>query len=325
MQIHRIRGRDLHDALEKAQRLHGSDALVLTHEAVPGGVTVAVTAAKGRRGPSGSPLTTGEHVPGLDGVERAMRRTGCSDALLADVLRAVRASGARGAYTLDVAARELGARVAVAPSPKAAPRKRLLGRRAERASNAIAFVGPTGVGKTTTIAKLATRLVKAGRRVALVNLDTQRVGAGQQLAEYGRLLQVPVDDAHDRAELEAILERSRHLDLVLIDTTGRSPLDAQLLGEMEGTLAAPQTYLVASAVTSESVLDELGRGFARLEPQALVLTKLDETRTPAPALEFAMRAGLPVSFLCDGQAVAGHLHRPTADHFADLFLRGRLA
>ena len=119
-----------------------------------------------------------------------MRRTGCSDALLADVLRAVRASGARGAYTLDVAARELGARVAVAPSPKAAPRKRLLGRRAERASNAIAFVGPTGVGKTTTIAKLATRLVKAGRRVALVNLDNRglvtKSGDGYAVTKEGR-------------------------------------------------------------------------------------------------------------------------------------------
>lgn len=320
MQIHRIRGRDLNDALERAQRLHGSDALVLTHELVPGGVTVAVTSAHGRRTQTEArPLATGR-TPGLEGVERAMRRTGCSDELVADVLHSVKRSGARGAYALDVAARELGERVAVAPSPKV---KR--SERESRSGNAIAFVGPTGVGKTTTIAKLASRLVKAGRRIALANLDTRRVGAGQQLAEYGRLLQVPVDDVHDRAELSAVLERSRHLDLVLIDTTGRSPHDAELLDRMEGTLAALQTYLVASAATSESVLDQTGQGFARLRPQALVVTKLDETRTPAPALEFSTRANLPVSFLCDGQAIAANLHRPTPDHFADLYLRGRLA
>jgi len=319
MQIHRIRGRDLNDALARAQRLHGADALVLTQERVPGGVTVAVTEARGRRS-EGRSADTPARIPGMEGVERAMRRAGCSGGLIAEILRRVRESGARGAYALDLAARELSTRVGIAPSPRI-PR----GGSGEGATNAIAFVGPTGVGKTTTIAKLSTRLVQAGRRIGLVNLDCQRAAAGVELAEHGKLLQVPVDDARDGAELATILDRSRHLDLVLVDTTGRSPRDAQVLEAMGRQLAGPKCYLVASATTAESVLDEVAAGFGRLAPEALVVTKLDETARPAPILEFASRSRLPVTFLCDGQELAGHLHRPTPDHFADLFLRGRLA
>ena len=317
MQIHRIRGRDLNDALERARKLHGSGALVLTHEAVAGGVTVAVTDARDRQLTSGARSRETGRVPGLEGVERALQRTGCSDALGNEILRRVRASGTRGAYALDVAARELSTLVQIAPSPKAP--------RGSTHANAIAFVGPTGVGKTTTIAKLSSRLVQAGRRIGLVNLDTQRAGADRQLAEYGKLLQVPVDRADSADELQVILERSRHLDLVLIDTTGSSPHDAALLQRMQSELTGPAAYLVASAATADSVLHEIGRGFRVLDPQALVVTKLDETRSPAPILEFAAGAQLPVTFLCDGQDISGHLHRPTADRFADLFLRGRLA
>lgn len=317
MQIHRIRGRDLNDALERARKLHGSGALVLTHEAVAGGVTVAVTDARDRQLTSGARSRETGRVPGLEGVERALQRTGCSDALGNEILRRVRASGTRGAYALDVAARELSTLVQIAPSPKAP--------RGSTHANAIAFVGPTGVGKTTTIAKLASRLVQAGRRIGLINLDSQRRGADLQLAEFGKLLQVPVDTAHSGGDLQAILARSRHLDLVLVDTTGRSPHDAEVLQRMHAELEGPQTYLVASAATAERVLEEIGRGFGVLNPKALVVTKLDETRSPAPILEFAREARLPISFLCDGQEIGGHLHRPTADHFADLFLRGRLA
>ena len=317
MQIHRIRGRNLNDALHRARKLHGDDALVLTHEQVAGGVTVAVTDAQERRSAANPQLPKPARAPGLDGVERAMRRTGCSDALIEEILRRVTASGGRGAYALDIAARELSTQVAIAPSPKAP--------RGARFANAIAFVGPTGVGKTTTIAKLSSRLVQAGRRIGLVNLDTQRAGADRQLAEYGKLLQVPVDRASSADKLQVILERSRHLDLVLVDTTGHSPQDAQLLQRMQADLVGPAAYLVASAATAESVLQDIGRGFGVLDPKALVVTKLDETRCPAPILEFAAGAQLPITFLCDGQDISGHLHRPTADSFADLFLRGRLA
>lgn len=317
MQIHRIRGRDLNDALHRARKLHGADALVLTHEKVPGGVTVAVTDARERRSAASMTLPQPNRTPGLDGVERAMQRTGCSETLIAETLRRVTASGGRGAYALDIAARALATHVATAPSPKAP--------KGARFANAIAFVGPTGVGKTTTIAKLSSRLVQAGRRIGLVNLDTQRAGADLQLREYGKLLQVPVDTADSPGALQAILKRSRHLDLVLVDTSGHSPHDVQLLERMHAELAGPQTYLVASAATAPNVLQDIGRGFGVLAPKALVVTKLDETRSPAPILEFAAGAQLPVTFLCDGQDISGHLHRPTKDSFADLFLRGRLA
>jgi flagellar biosynthesis protein FlhF len=290
-------------------------------------VTVAVADARRRQAAARSAAghvaeTNGpatKRTPGLDDVERVLKRTGTSSDLILDVLTAVEKSGARGAFALDVAAKHLGSRLRVAPSPK------IPGAAKTTTRQALAFVGPTGVGKTTTIAKLATRLVRAGRRIGLITLDTHRPGAAQQLAEYGKLLQVPVDAVQDGSELVELMERSRQLDVVLVDTTGRSPHDAGVLSGLARDLAGVSTYLTVSATTAEHSLDEVASGFAALRPSAVVITKLDETRRPAPALEHALRADLPVAFLCDGANVSAHLHRPRPDHFADLFLRGRLA
>lgn len=320
MQIHRVRGRDLRDALERASRAWGSGALVLSHEVMPdGGVTVAVTARERERGRERPTARDAS----LADVARVLRRSGCSDELVEATLADVESAGASGPFALDVAAAALGRGIAIAPSPKLAR-----GAGAVLAPPCVlAFVGPTGVGKTTTLAKLAARLVRAGRRVAIASMDTKRPGAVEPLRALAAAWRTGIALAGDGAELAGLVARSRGADCVLVDTTGRSPRDAEALAELASTLALPslETYLVLEATASADAVEEARAGFAATRPSAWVITKIDETRAPAPVLEAARRTRAPVAFLCDGQDLAGHLHRADAERFADLFLRGRIS
>ena len=327
MQIHRVRGRDLVDALERAARQHGQDALVLSREPAPGGgVTVAVGLRT--RTLSRPPAVPAQRDAGLADIERLLRRSGTSEALVHRTLEAVEASGERGAFAIDAAARALGALVAVAPSPR-------VRRGEEPHAHVIAFVGPTGVGKTTTLVKLASRLVRARRRVVLVSTDARSIGGRAQLEAYGELLQAPVVGAEDGRGLAASVARARNVDAVLVDTSGRSPRDVEALQRLATELGQARAagreglgldvYLTVTATASRGALDETLLGFDAARPSALVVTKLDETRAPAPVLEFAHAAGLPTAFLCDGAEIAAHLARTSSDRIADLFLRGRMA
>ncbi|MCC7011043.1 MAG: hypothetical protein IT454_00660 [Planctomycetes bacterium] len=327
MQIHRVRGRDLRDALQRAGLQYGKDALLLSHETMPdGGVTVAV--ADPDRATAVRLLgavRSERRDPGLDDIERVMQRNGCSTELIEATLAQVQRSGARGSYALDAAAAVLGRSVQVAPSPKIHKR----GAAALAQPCVIAFVGATGVGKTTTLAKLAARLVRVGRRVGIVSMDTLRPGAIEQLRALAADLEVRVEVARDGVELARIVAAFAGCDCVLIDTTGRSPHDAQALDQLARVLtgagSALETYLVVPASASQAAIDDARAGFASARPTAWVITKLDETREPAAVLESASHCGARIAFLCDGPSIQEHLHRADAERFADLFMRGRIA
>jgi flagellar biosynthesis protein FlhF len=261
-----------------------------------------------------------EENPGLRDVRARLERHGASADLVQRVLRSVERSGAQGPYAIDAAAKVLGEAFPVAPSPSVGGPPRL-----------IAFVGPTGVGKTTTLAKLAIALVQAGRRVALATTDTFRVGAVDQVRTYAELIEAPFHVARDGVELARKVEEAGPVDVVLVDTTGRSPRDAEQLERLASSLrgageASPlTTYLVLAATSRPHDLDEIARGFAGTSPDGVIVTKLDETAGPTGALEYTAYSGLPIAFLCDGQDVREHLHRPHPGRLADVVLRGRVA
>ncbi|NGY06901.1 flagellar biosynthesis protein FlhF [Solimonas terrae] len=172
----------------------------------------------------------------------------------------------------------------------------------------IALVGPTGVGKTTTIAKLAARYAEmhGTRDLALVTTDHFRVGAQEQLFTYGRLLGVPVQTAGNADELRTVLARLADRKLVLIDTAGIGPRDAKLqaqLGAMGSAGAALKSWLVLSANSHAADLDDVIRRYAKARPVACVITKLDETLRIGGALSAVIRHRLPVAYGCDGQQV----------------------
>ena len=173
----------------------------------------------------------------------------------------------------------------------------------------VAFIGATGVGKTTTLAKLAVRWVlrHGPRDLALVGCDTVRIGAQDQIQSLGQLLGVPVYTPDTFESLPTLLSRlnDRHR-LILIDTPGSSLRDAQLasrLSVLSNCASQLETALVLGASTQAGALEETVKRFAPANPASCVLTKLDEAASLGGALSALIRARLPVSYLSEGQRV----------------------
>lgn len=191
-----------------------------------------------------------------------------------------------------------------------------------------AFIGPTGVGKTTTIAKLAANIaLRARRRVELITLDTYRIAAVQQLKTYAEIIGAGCHIAHSVVELDALTRRFAGEATVLIDTTGRSPRDLadqmELADYLRGN-AALFKCLVLPATTHTGDAQHALNKFALYGANRLVLTKLDETVQPGAAVSTALLAGLPLLYLCAGQRVPEDLERATPASFAARVLRSRV-
>ncbi|WP_447939731.1 flagellar biosynthesis protein FlhF [Pseudoxanthomonas mexicana] len=186
------------------------------------------------------------------------------------------------------------------------------------AGGVIALVGPTGAGKTTTIAKLAACFAQRhnARDVALVTTDTVRVGGREQLHGYGRQLGIAVHEADSAQSLALVLERLRDYKLVLIDTAGLGQRDRNLVGQLNWLRASGQvqTLLCLPANSHFSDLDEVVRRFSTVQPQGVVLTKLDETGRLGSALSVVVDHQLPMAWVTDGQRVPDDLHRANSAH-----------
>lgn len=176
------------------------------------------------------------------------------------------------------------------------------------AGGVVALIGPTGVGKTTTIAKLAARYVQNWglRDVALITTDHFRIGAQEQLFTYGRLLGVPVLTADNQNELRLALTKLRDCKLVLIDTAGMSPRDANLEKQFAMLSSLPKPSRTALVLSAGSQLVDLDAQFARFSPaspSALILTKVDEAARMGPAFSALVRRDVPLAYVADGQRV----------------------
>ena len=187
----------------------------------------------------------------------------------------------------------------------------------------VALVGSTGVGKTTSVAKLAARYVlrHGQRHVALVTTDSYRIGAHEQLMTYGRLLGIPVQVASDHKELRSTLNSLADKRLVLIDTAGMSQRDVRLT-EQFATLADSgipiRTLLVLSATLHPSVLDETIRAFSSVALDGAILTKLDEAASLGGVLSTVINQHLPLMFTANGQRVPEDLHPARADKLVQM-------
>ncbi|HSB73596.1 MAG TPA: flagellar biosynthesis protein FlhF [Candidatus Methylomirabilis sp.] len=188
----------------------------------------------------------------------------------------------------------------------------------------VALVGPTGVGKTTTVAKLAGQLRNAGgHRVALISLDTYRIGATAQMQIYAELLRVPLHVVRTPAEVQAAFRAERGRDLILVDTAGRSPGHPEGIAAIRSLLRPIpdlEVHLVVSATTKGSDAEEILRRFRPLSYGRLLLTKLDEARTAGPLLGLALRRGIPISYLTTGQEVPDDLEVATPRRLAALLV-----
>jgi flagellar biosynthesis protein FlhF len=171
----------------------------------------------------------------------------------------------------------------------------------------IALVGPTGVGKTTTIAKLAANYrLREKRRVGLITVDTYRIAAVEQMRTYADIMDLPMEVVSTPREMRAAVERLADLDVVFMDTAGRSPKDELKIQELKSMLAeadADEVHLVLSSVASAKSLMRTADQFAAVGTTALALTKLDEASGLGNLLPLLRGCRLPLSYLTDGQNV----------------------
>jgi flagellar biosynthesis protein FlhF len=176
-----------------------------------------------------------------------------------------------------------------------------------------ALVGPTGAGKTTTIAKLAARwcLQHGNRDLALISTDAYRIGAREQLMTYARILDVPMHTANSGKQLALLLERLSEKKLILIDTAGMGPRDARLaeqLAALKLGAADAQVLLALPAQAESQALEQIVRAYAPAKPSACVITKIDEASSLGGVLSVAIRHKLKIAYVCDGQKVPEDMH-----------------
>jgi flagellar biosynthesis protein FlhF len=186
----------------------------------------------------------------------------------------------------------------------------------------VALVGPTGVGKTTTIAKLAGRFVMryGANQLALITTDCYKIGAQAQLQTFADLMGVPIHVAQTQPELYTLLMGLRDKKLILIDTAGMSQKDIriaqQLTAAQEGIMPV-KNYLVLSAASPLRVMREVVSAFSQLKLSGVILTKLDEAVQLGTALTLLVESQLPLAYLSEGQRVPEDIQKADLESLID--------
>lgn len=184
----------------------------------------------------------------------------------------------------------------------------------------IAIVGPTGVGKTTTVAKLAAEYsLNQGKRVTIVTTDNQRIGGKEQIASYARIMGIPIEVALDPEAVSAIVSAHANDDLILVDTHGVSQRDSNQVSKLAEFVKATdptETHLVLSASADGAAQLECFESFACMQPNRLILSKVDECVKPGCVLRLAMETLLPFSYVTCGQDVPEDIHVAKSDELA---------
>ncbi len=329
MHIRTFRAPNLQAALADIRQQMGSEASVLHTRQVRDGwmgwlgrTQVEVTAGlRGAQDPSKRErITRLEHRPHRETelLRERLLRLGVGDALAQQWTRR-----AEEALQREHDGQSLG----VAPVALAAALRRVVAADIECGSpiravpsqrRVVALVGPTGVGKTTTVAKLAAGFrLQQNRSVGLLTIDTYRIAAVQQLQAYAEIMDLPMQVVERPEQMQASLDALGNVDLVLIDTAGRSPHLAARIDQLRTMLTAAnpdEIHLVLSATSSAASTTGVLRGFASVQPTATILTKLDETEQTAGVLA-AIREhrAAPLSYITTGQQVPDDIEAGAAE------------
>ena len=192
----------------------------------------------------------------------------------------------------------------------------------------IALIGPTGVGKTTTLAKLAAAYkLREKRNVALITIDTYRIAAVEQLRSYADIIGVPLHVAQSPLELKQAMNRCRGCDVVLIDTAGRSQRDDAKLSELRSFLDAAdphEVHLVLASTATQRVLEEAIERFSAIRTDRIIFTKLDEAVSFGVVVNIIQQVNKRLSFITTGQDVPNDIERGEGSRLAELLLSGEL-
>jgi flagellar biosynthesis protein FlhF len=191
--------------------------------------------------------------------------------------------------------------------------------------NMAALIGPTGVGKTTTIAKLAAvQTNRCQKQVAIITIDNYGIAANEQLKTYARIIGIPLETAVNISELNRAIKKYKHKDLILIDTPGINPNDQSQIQELISyfhKLPELQKHLVVSVATKEKDLREICQAFEEVGIQRLLFSKIDESSTYGNMLNVLMRTNIPLSFLSCGRKVPDDIEAGTVQKLVDLIFQ----
>lgn len=349
MNVRRYRARDMRDAMRQVREHQGSDAIILSNRRVDG-VLEVIAATEPASGATSAEHPTPEANSALpvDPELAAMRRELCD---LRNLLLQQQALNERDQWAArhplaaecverllqcgfsDRLARSLAGSVLEDTSAETAW-SRLRARLSASIATAqptvleqggmLALVGTTGVGKTTTLNRIALRQIRRMGRdaVSLVTLDRQRIGAYKQLQAFGQMAGVPVQLLESERDLAALSGRAAGGKLVLIDTEGQTARDAaerRLFARIRSQVAL-QTWLVIAANHQASVLRQAIEAFRCSEPSALVLTKVDEAEQLGETLSVLLEQRLGLVFYSDGQRVDDDFHKVDTLHLTRLAL-----
>lgn len=338
MSVRRLVAANAREGLAQVRRMLGDDAVVLSTRPHPRGVEIVASAYDDLAIPASGSKDDGGHSRILDELARlrgllqnqlagfawgASRRR---DPVRVALLQSLFAAGFG-----SVLARMLAARLPRGLDHDAAQRwlRQVLIRNLPTpgtlpvAGGRFALVGPTGAGKTTTLAKLAARGVDGlgASQVALVAADAWRIGAAEQLGIYADLLGVPCHVVDDTAGLARLLPTLANRRLVLVDTAGLAPADPRT-PELEKFDALGVRRIAVFAASQQGAAIEQAMARFGVGVAACILTKLDETPQPGAALDGLIRHRLPLAYLCSGQRVPEDIHAANAAYLVDRALKG---
>jgi flagellar biosynthesis protein FlhF len=324
MHLKRYRKATVREALRAVRDELGPDALVLSTELIASGGwrgwlgarEVQVTAGAAREVSADRPAAAerrhSDTDPGRSSVVARLLASGVNRALAESVALSMPPAECRGA-SLSTLTRALAAQLIDAVAGD------------EAFARVEVFVGPPGVGKTTTIAKIAAQERAKGRALGMIAADAFRAGAVEQLRVYADVIGAPFKVARNTEELDKALTAGRHS--LLVDTAGRSPSDGgvrdllRLIGRRRGV----RTHLVIAADTSAASARRIFDTYQDARPDRLIITKLDEAESISPLLGVVRERGLPISYFTGGQRVPEDLDRATAELLAGAVLRDSLS
>jgi flagellar biosynthesis protein FlhF len=194
----------------------------------------------------------------------------------------------------------------------------------EKEARIHAFIGPTGVGKTTSIAKLAAiKSLNTGKKVGLITIDTYRIGAVEQLKIYADILGLSLEVINSTNDIEKSLDNLKDCDYIFVDTTGRSIKNIMQLSELKlylDRIKPDKTYLVISMTTKYHDLLQILNGFGSFNYNSIILTKFDETTTYGSLINVAFFSKAPISYISVGQNVPDDIEDASREKLLDLVI-----
>ncbi len=201
----------------------------------------------------------------------------------------------------------------------------VIGKEENLKSKVIFFVGPTGVGKTTTIAKLAAHYsLNEGKKVGFISADTYRIAAVEQLKTYSDILNIPIEVIYEAEEIHQALERLNHKDIIMVDTAGRSHKNLQQVKELEtllGEIDEKEVFLVVSCTSKNNDIREIIETYQFLKNYKVILTKIDEATTYGTIINTALQTQKPISYMTTGQSVPDDIEVISVDKILSLIIK----